>query len=164
MTTDELLRRAAGLWEHQASGPVSFGPPGGVRVVVAPGSEFCPPGWVGVVTLGGSAVVTVPTEALAALLSGALAGAEPGAVADAEVLRRVLPVSRVLGPAALAYLSAADFRPVRPGSGLPPVGQLPPDHPALRGLEQAAGPADSGEAALWEITSPVFVVREGGSV
>ena len=44
------------------------------------------------------------------------------------------------------------------------VEQLSASHPELRRLEKSAGDEDAAEAALGEITSPVFVVREHGQV
>jgi hypothetical protein len=84
------------------------------------------------------------------------------AVVDADAVRGVLPVARVLGPAALAYVSSGEFRPVP--SGVLTVEQLPGGHPDLRQLEKLAGDDDAGEAGLDEITSPAFVVREAGEV
>jgi len=62
----------------------------------------------------------------------------------------------------LAYVSADGFRPVDPG--LLTVERLPGEHQDLRGLEKLAGEEDTGEAGLEEITSPAFVVRQGGHV
>lgn len=73
-----------------------------------------------------------------------------------------LLVARVLGPAALAYLSADGFHSAE-SDGLT-VEQLPRDHPDLRGQEKLADKEDAGEAGLDEITSPAFVVRESGPV
>ncbi|GAA1411908.1 hypothetical protein GCM10009639_63810 [Kitasatospora putterlickiae] len=157
-----LLDRARGLWRDLASVPVVFGEEGEVRVVAAPGSRFCPPGWVGVVLLGGATVVTAPTEADADRVREAVAGVPAADLADASVLARTLPIGRVIGPAALAYVSEAAFRPVAPG-GLS-VERLPAGHPELTALERAAGQADADEAGLDEITSPAFVVRLDGRV
>ncbi|MFJ5123032.1 GNAT family N-acetyltransferase [Kitasatospora sp. NPDC088548] len=162
MSIDPLLVRARGLWEDLASVPVSFSLVGGVSVVVSPASGLCPPGWVGLVVLGGSAIVTAPSEDAAVTVRDALANLPVGAVAGADSVRGVLPVARVLGPAALAYVSEDGFRPVP--TGVPTVEQLSGEHVDLRGLEQVSGDQDAGEAGLWEITSPAFVVREGGQV
>ncbi|GJF32427.1 hypothetical protein KNE206_51270 [Kitasatospora sp. NE20-6] len=162
MSTEPLLVRARGLWEGLAAAPVSFAPVGGVDVVVSPESGMCPAGWVGLVSLGGSAIVTAPGERAAAIVRDALEVLPVAAVTDADAVRGVLPVARVLGPAMLAYLSPDAFRPVRPGAQA--VEQLPGEHPDLRRLEQLAGEEDTGEAGLREITSPAFVLREGGEV
>ncbi|WP_329576056.1 GNAT family N-acetyltransferase [Kitasatospora sp. NBC_01250] len=162
MSMDPLVVRARGLWEELASVPVSFGSAGGVSVGVSPTSRICPAGWVGVVSVGGSAIVTAPGEGAAALVREALAMLPVAAVTQAEAVRGVLPVARVLGPAALAYVSEDRFRPAPSGSLT--VEQLPGEHRELRGLEERAGEEDSREAGLWEITSPAFVVRDAGEV
>ncbi|MFJ7947113.1 GNAT family N-acetyltransferase [Streptomyces sp. NPDC096354] len=162
MSIDPLLVRARGLWEDVASAPISFASDGGVRVVVSPESGMCPAGWVGVVTLGGSAIVTAPNEDAASIVRDALAGLPVEAVAAAGAVRGVLSVARVLGPAALAYVSADGFRPLKPG--VLTVEQLPGEHPDLRSLEKLAGEEDAGETGLEEITSPAFVLRKDGQV
>ncbi|MFJ2897349.1 GNAT family N-acetyltransferase [Streptomyces sp. NPDC087218] len=162
MSKDVLLLRARGLWENLAGVPVSFAPAGGVDVVVSPSSGLCPAGWAGVVALGGSVIVTVPTGDAALIVREALGRLPAGAVVDGARVREALPAAGVLGPAALSYASPEGFRPV--GTGGPVVEQLPSCHPELRRLEQSAGDDDAGEAALDEITSPAFVVREHGRV
>ncbi|MFJ4338524.1 GNAT family N-acetyltransferase [Streptomyces sp. NPDC088915] len=157
MRTAALLTGARLLWEDLAGASVPFPPADGVAVAVSPGSGICPPGWVGVVSLGGAALATAPDEDTAALVRDALTGLPTESLTDADAVRAVLPVTAVLGPAALAYVSREGFRPVV----APPVVELLPGrHPALRNLEEEAGPDDAGEAALDEITSPAFVVRE----
>ncbi|MBP0454195.1 GNAT family N-acetyltransferase [Kitasatospora sp. RG8] len=162
MATDPLMVRARGLWEELASAPVSFAPTGGVSVVVSPQSRLCPAGWVGIAALGDAAIVTAPGEDTARIVRDALAKLPVGAVTDADAVREVLPVARLLGPAALAYAAPDGLRPVPPGA--PAVAQLPGEHPDLRSLEKLAGDEEAGEAGLDEITSPAFVVREGGEV
>jgi hypothetical protein len=162
MSMDPLLAGARGLWEELASVPVSFAPTGGMSVVVSPESRMCPSGWVGVVVLGDAAIVTVPGEDMAETVRDALARLPVGALADAHAVRGVLPVARVLGPAALAYMSDDGFRPAAAG-GLT-VEQVPREHPGLRRLEDVAGAEDAAEAGLDEITSPAFVIREEGEV
>lgn len=162
MSSDPLVVRARGLWEELAVAPVGFPVDGGVRVVVSPESAVCPAGWVGVVRLGGSAIVTAPSEDVAVRVRDAVAGLPVEAVVDAGAVRGVLSVAQVLGPAALAYVSADGFRPVEPGAVV--VGHLPGGHPDLRGLERLAWEEDAGEADLEGITSPAFVVRDGGRV
>ncbi|MFD5143662.1 GNAT family N-acetyltransferase [Streptomyces sp. NPDC058401] len=155
-----LVVRACAVWVELARVPVSFAPPGGVTVVVSPRSGLCPVGWVGVVALGGSAVVTAPSEAAALVVRAALGALPVEAVVDGVSVREVLPVAQVLGPAALAYVSRSGFRPVEAAGALG-VERLSAAHPDVRGLERAAGPEDAGEAALDEMTSPVFAVRDG---
>lgn len=162
MSIDPLLARARGLWEELASVPVSFASTGGVRVVVSPESRMCPSGWVGVVVLGNSAIVTAPSEDTAKTVRDALAKLPVGALAGAHSVRGVLPVARVLGPAALAYVSDNGFRPV--ADRRLTVELVPGEHPDLRELENLAGADDSDEAGLNEITSPAFVIRERGQI
>ncbi|WP_380282821.1 GNAT family N-acetyltransferase [Kitasatospora purpeofusca] len=162
MTKDPLLARARGVWQELASAPVAFGTEGDVRVVASPGSRLGPPGWVGVVVLGGAAVVTAPTQDVADRIRAAVAGLPAAGLSDPGPIAKALPVGRVLGPAALAYVSGAGFRPVA-ADGLS-VEQLPGGHPELTDLERAAGAEDAGEAGLDEITSPAFAVRVDGRI
>ncbi|MER6026951.1 GNAT family N-acetyltransferase [Streptomyces sp. NPDC001851] len=162
MSMDVLVVRARGLWADLAQVPVSFAPPGGVNVVVSPRSGLCPVGWVGVVALGGSAIVTAPSDSAAVIVRDALGRLPVEAVVDSALVREALPVARVLGPAALSYVSPAGFRPVEAGALT--VERLSAAHPDVRILERVAGHEDAGEAALDEITSPAFVVREHGQV
>lgn len=162
MSIDPLLARARGLWEELASVPVTFTPAGGVNVVVSPQSRMCPSECVGVVVLGGSAIVTVPNDGTAAMVREAFTSLSVEAVADVKAVGAVLPVAGVLGPATLSYVAEGDFRPAPPGPVA--VGQLPAGHPDLRELAKLAGGRDAGEAGLDEIDSPVFVVRADGEV
>ncbi|MEU1622192.1 GNAT family N-acetyltransferase [Streptomyces sp. NPDC005722] len=162
MSMDALVVRARELWEDLAQVPVSFAPTGCVNVVVSPRSGLCPEGWVGVVALGGSAIVTAPSDNAAVIVRDALGKLPLEAVVDIAAVREVLPVARVLGPAALSYASPASFRLAEAGALT--VEQLPAVHPDLRILEQVAGHEDADEAALDEITSPTFVVREHNQV
>ncbi|MEV7569966.1 GNAT family N-acetyltransferase [Streptomyces tanashiensis] len=161
MSTHPLLLEAHRLWEELAHAPGSFPTAGGTRVIVSPESRLCPPGWVGVVALGRSALVTVETESTAATVRSALAGLPAEALVDAAAVREVLPVAGVLGPATLSYASPEGFRPV---TGASAAERLPGGHPALRALEAAAGQDDSAEASLDDITSPAFVIHEHGRV
>ncbi|MGW6393861.1 GNAT family N-acetyltransferase [Streptomyces sp. NPDC055103] len=154
------LAAARRLWEDMAGVSASFPSAGAMNVVVSPDSGLCPMGWAGIVALGGAALVTVPDERAAAAVRGALRGLPVAAVVDAAAVGDVLPVTRVLGPAALAYVSPEGFRPA--GGASPAVERLDGHHRAVRALERTAGPEDAAEAALDEITSPVFVVREHG--
>lgn len=162
MPVDPLLARARALWEGLAAAPVSFAPRGGVSVVASTGSSLCPAGWVGVVSLGGAAVVTTPTKRSAALVRDGLAALSMEEVTDTDAVRRVLPVALVLGPAALSYASPDTFRSASPDALA--VERLPGDHLDLRRLEERTGEEGAEEAALSDITSPAFVVRAGGAV
>lgn len=162
MSIDPVPADVRGLWEELAHVPVSFDPAGGARTVVSPESRMCPPGWVGVVVLGGSAIVTAPSDAAAAAVGKAFSSLPVEALADAEAVGSVLSIAKVLGPAKLAYLAEEDFRPAPSGPLV--VDQVPAGSSELRGLEKAAGDEDAGEAGMGEITSPGFVVRIGGEV
>ncbi|WP_443055054.1 GNAT family N-acetyltransferase [Streptomyces sp. NBC_00691] len=170
MTLDPLLLRARGLWETLAGAPVSFassGGPAGPDVVVSPASALCPGSWAGIVVLGDAAIATAPTEDVARVLRTAFSPLLPASLTRPETVRAALPVpvADVLGPATLAYLSGADFRPARAddcASGR--VDSLGCDHPDFQGLLRSADPEDVAESGMEEITSPAFVVREGTDV
>jgi GNAT superfamily N-acetyltransferase len=161
MPIDPVLAHARGLWEELARVPVSFDPAGSVAVVVSPESWMCPPGWVGVVLLDGSAIVAAPNRAAAAQIEAAFSGLAVEALVDTETVGALLPVADVLGPATLGYLGEHDFRPAQVELQ---VEELAVGDPELRRLEKSAGEDDAGEAGLDEITSPVFVIRTNGQV
>lgn len=116
---DPLVIRAREVWEDLARVPVAFVPPGGVDVVVSPRSGLCPGGWVGVVTLGGSAIVTAPTDAVRGghgrVVAAAGYRAWPGRAAHVGVLTapeaRGRGLARVTGSAAVAHALAAGLLP-----------------------------------------------------
>jgi GNAT superfamily N-acetyltransferase len=135
---------------------VEFPLGGGVEVVVSAGSRICPPGWSGVVVIGDAGIATVPQDSLIQVLSKVLAGLPLPAVTDADQLRTRLPIRDVLGPATLAYLDAAHFRPVE---GRTAVEELPPDGGDLAALLASVNAADAEESGLGEITSKAFAVR-----
>ncbi|MEU2079814.1 GNAT family N-acetyltransferase [Streptomyces sp. NPDC013489] len=180
MTGRALLIRARGLWETLADAPVSFtspseptGPAGateasgptsptGPTVVVSPTSALCPPSWAGIVVLGGAAIATAPTESAAQVLRRALASVPVASLTRPEIVEAVLPVADVLGPATLAYLSSAEFRPASHPQGA--VETLTSADPYVQGLLRSAEPGDLAESGMEEITSPAFVVRAGTDV
>ncbi|MET9655444.1 GNAT family N-acetyltransferase [Streptomyces sp. NPDC006510] len=162
MSNDSLLIRVQGLWQELASSAASFGAAGEVGVVASPGSRICPPGWVGIVLLGGAVIVTAPSEKSAARIRQAVAELPAAKLTDPEAVGKVLPIGEVLGPAALAYAVADGFRPA--ASAELRVEELPAGHADLEALEQVAGVEDAGEASLAEITSPAFVLRVDGEV
>jgi len=144
------------MWADLAGGPVEFPLNGGVEVVVSAGSRICPPGWGGVVVVGDAGIATVPHDSLIQVLSEALADLPLPAVTDADQLRTRLPIRNVLGPATLAYLDGADFRPVE---GRTVVEELPPEHGDLAALLASVNAEDAEESGLSEITSQAFAVR-----
>lgn len=164
-TQAALTARARDLWEFLAvagagaAGEARFAP--AVRVVVSPGSALCPPGWAGVVVLGDAALVTAPDPGTARLIEQGLGGLPTASLTDAYVLRNRLPVAEILGPASLAYLDAAEFRP-QPGAAA--VTPLDLDDLAFRQFVLAADPEEAEESGVREITTPAFAVREHGQV
>ncbi|WP_433405823.1 GNAT family N-acetyltransferase [Streptomyces sp. CA-146814] len=159
MSIDATVDRARALWQELAAAPdAAFGTPG---VCVSPGSSLAPQSWVGVVTIGDTALITAPTDRAADSVRTALNGLPTTRLTDPATLTALLPVSDTLGPAALAYLTPEDLRP--PEATTAPTGRLAPGHAEVRALSQEAGEADAGESGLEEITSPVFVVRDGGA-
>jgi RimJ/RimL family protein N-acetyltransferase len=163
-----LTVRAKELWEFLgaggaagagADGAAGFAP--AVRVAVSPGSLICPPGWAGIVVLGDEALATAPDPGTARLVEQALGGLPAASLTDAYILRTRLPVAAILGPASLAYLEPADFRP-RPGDAV--ITPLSLDDPDFRRFALAADPADLEESGIQEITTPAFAVREHDEV
>jgi len=159
MSIDATAGRARALWQELAAAPdAAFGTPG---VCVAPDSTLAPPSWVGVVTIGEMALITAPTAPAADSVGTALTGLPADRLTDPATATALLPVSDTLGPAVLAYLAPDALRP--PGPTGTPAERLTPGDAALRALSEEAGEADAGESGLEEITSPVFVVRDGGA-
>lgn len=144
-----LLSSVEALWQESAGVAIDFRP-GEVTVVVTTGSQWCPPGWSGLVRLGTATAVTVPD------------------VAAAERVRRVASrfgrldrdalqedgVTAFLGPARLDYLDRSAFRPV---DGVE-VEQVDKNDPGVAALLAATGD-DAHESGIAGITSPAFVVR-----
>ena len=141
-----LLDDARQLWTTLAGATVTF-EGGALHVVVSPGSLLCPPGWVGVVSLGGAAIATAPDERQADRLRQTWT--------DFDAFVNAVTAVDVLGPATLAYLSADGFRPV--GRAVDTGGDL-------GALFEAAGAADVDESGLADITSAAFTVSDGGVV
>jgi hypothetical protein len=174
--------RARGLWELLAGSGEPFPSDGRALVTVAPDSLLCPPGWVGVVELDGSALVSVPDEATAER-ARPLTRLDPGQRTDLAAVGAVLPVLDALGPARLAYLDAASLTTVelrttpRPDpvglapaptsegpAGLDEVETRDVGDPDVRDLLTRVDPLDSDESGVAELTSPAFVVRRDGVV
>ncbi|MFI0877690.1 GNAT family N-acetyltransferase [Streptomyces parvus] len=163
MSMDPLVSRARALWQELAAEPgAAFGTPGRPAVLVAPGSALAPPSWVGVVTVGDGALITAPTDRAANSVRSGLTGLTAAALTDPDTVARLLPVADTLGPALLGYLAPDALRPV--GRTAAPTTCLSPEHASLRALLAEAGPSDAGESGLADVTSPVFVVRDGTEV
>ena len=154
-----LIARVRGLWEHLAGTGARFGP--AISVAVAGRSHVCPPGWAGIVVIGDTALATAPDHETARRVEQALGGLPATSLTGAEGLARRLPVAEILGPATLAYLDPADFRP-QPHDAV--TGPLDLDDPGLRQFLMAVSTDDLEESALGEITSPAFAVREGSQL
>ena len=155
----ELTAMARQLWEFLAGTADGFTP--AISVTVSPQSSLCPPGWVGMVVLGDAALATAPDDHTARLAEQALTDVPAASLTDTDLLRSRLPVAEILGPAALAYLDSAEFRP-QPGDAVTTPVDL--DHPAFREFLLAASPDDLGESGMQEITTPAFAVSEHGQV
>ncbi|MYS83889.1 GNAT family N-acetyltransferase [Embleya scabrispora] len=162
MDGDLLLGRARELWVEAAGAAVAFPAPGEVDVVVSPGSQLCPPGWAGVVLLGGAGIATAPDAREAELLAGAVRKSAPaGEPVAADRLLEALAVVDVLGPASLLYLDRAAFLP---HEGAAVVEEVACDGAEMAVLLDRVGAADADESGLSDVTSPVFVVRAGAGV
>lgn len=147
------------MWEGLADARGSFGD--GVRVVVAPASLVCPPGFVGIVTIGDGALVAAPDETLAGALRIHLAGREIGELTEPALFADGFVVDTVLGPARLAYASTDTFRPAHePGRGTQPPEPLAGDDPDMAFLRSGVDPEEAGESGIDGITSPAFVERD----
>ena len=153
-----LIARARDVWEHLAGTAAGFA--AAVSVTASPGSRLCPPGWAGIVVIGGAALATAPDHDTARLVEQALSDVPPASLAGAGVLAGLLQVGEALGPAALAYLDPADFRPCSGAATAP----LELGHLGLREFLQAANADDLEESGMLEITTPAFAVREHGQV
>ena len=154
-----LTARARELWEHLAGAAARFTP--ALSVTVSPRSYLCPPGWAGIVVLGGAALATAPDHDTARVVGQALSGLPAASLTDTGVLAGRLPAAEILGPAALAYLDPAEFRP-QPGDAL--TAQVRLDQPGFRRFLLAADPGDVAESGISEISTPAFTVREHGQV
>ena len=146
-----LIAAARELWEHLAGTAAGFAP--AISVAVAPRSSLCPRGWAGIVVIGNAVLATAPDHGTALLVEQALSDLPAAWLTGAEVLRRRLRIAEIRGPAALAYLDPADFRP-QPGAGV--AGPLDLDHPGLQRFLMAADADDVEESGMQQITSPAF--------
>lgn len=159
MATDPLLRSVRRAWVELAAAPVAF-TDSAVSVAISPRSSLCPPGWVGIVVLGGAAIVTAPDRGAAQIVERAVAALPRSALAALTVVLDRLPLAEVLGPAALAYCDRVCFRP----TGTRGVDIVPADHVYLEALLAGTPEADTQESGIAEITSPAFVLQAGSAV
>jgi len=154
-----LIARARELWQSLAGTGAEFTP--ALRVTVSPLSRLCPPGWAGIVVIGDAVIATAPDRVTAQHVEQALGGLAVASLTDLAVLSGRLHIAEIRGPATLAYLDPADFRP-QPAAALARPMDL--GEPAFRRFLSGASPADIEESGLGEITSPAFAVREHGDV
>ncbi|WP_199421819.1 GNAT family N-acetyltransferase [Actinotalea solisilvae] len=148
-----LVAAARTRWAHLAGPDVTF-PDDGARVVVAPASRLCPPGWFGVVRVGGATLVSVPDDATAAAVVPLLA-LDGDDLTDPDAVGAVLRLDAVLGPARLAYLDPAASLPSAPACEAVAV-----DDPRVTAL-LATDPDGTDESGLEDAGSPLFVARDG---
>ena len=154
-----LTASARELWEYLAGDGARFAP--AVSVAVSSRPYLGPPGWAGLVVLDGTVLATAPDQDTVRIVEQALDGLPVASLADTGVLASRLPGAEILGPAALAYLDPAEFRP-QPGDAVIVPTDL--DHPGFRQFLLAAGTDDAGESGIGEITTPAFAIREGDQV
>lgn len=158
-----LVARVRGAWIELAGPGAEFpdapdAPVAHVPVAqVLPDARLAPPGWVGVVSVGGRLLVAAPDAAVADRFAAALAA---HGTADPLVLARHLPPQDVLGPAALAY--AEEPPTLRRAAVAVRVEEADREE----GVDLAArvDPAEAEEAGLDGVTSALQVVRDGGRV
>ncbi|MEV0269658.1 GNAT family N-acetyltransferase [Hamadaea sp. NPDC050747] len=137
----DVVARARQLWEVLADRPGSF-PGSGAAVVVAPASKLCPPGWCGTVTIGGATLVTCPDEWSAEQMRGAVPWEELAAA--------------TLGPAHLAYLDPARFRPAGAADAVV--------KDELRQLLSVVDEEEADECGLEEIDSLAYMLERKGEI
>lgn len=152
-----VTARARILWETMAGAPVEFAAV--VKVATSAGSHLCPPGWTGIVVIDGAAIAVAPDPGAAREVQRALHGLPAASLTDAGLLSARLRILQVLGPAALAYLDPADFRPQ---DGSARTDALDPSDPELEEFLAAEHPAEVDESGVREISSAAFAVRERG--
>jgi hypothetical protein len=155
MLDTALTARARIVWEGLAAVPVEFAP--GISVAVSPASLLCPAGWAGLVVISGEVIATAPDLRAARLIEHALKAIPVESVTDDRVLHGKLRLAEILGPASLAYLEAADFRPQH---GVAEIQVLDSTDTALRRFLNHADAGDLGESGMQQISSPAFAIRE----
>lgn len=153
MTSGELVLAARALWGGLAGSRWSGD---GVHVLVAPGSRLCPEGFVGVVTVGAGALVTVPDGSALDPVRAVAATTPVARLSDPAAWQDLAP-DVLLGPARLAYARPGD---VTDEAG-PPVERVDPDDPGVLALLAAVPADEADESGVDGVTSPVAVERDG---
>jgi RimJ/RimL family protein N-acetyltransferase len=154
-----LTARSRAMWESLAGSRAGFGPV--LRVAVSPDSRLCPPGWVGIVVIADAVIASAPTPDIAYAVQQAVGDLPSASLTNPTVLSRRLTLLDMRGPASLAYLDPAEFRPYHLPSDVEQL--LPHDHD-LGQLVAASSTEDVAESGITEITSPAFAVREHGMI
>jgi RimJ/RimL family protein N-acetyltransferase len=154
----ELTARARELWEYLA-GSAGFTP--SLTSAVSPQSYLCPPGWVGIVVLGDAVLATAPDPETARFVEQGLSDLPAASLTDTAALSKRLPLTEILGPAALAYLDQAEFRPQLGEVSATPVSL---DHPKFRHFVLTTDSYELAESGIQEISTPAFAVLEQGQV
>jgi hypothetical protein len=116
---------------------------------------------VGIVVLADAVIATAPTPGIAHTVQHALETLPATSLTDPAVLSTRLQLLDLLGPACLAYLDPAEFRP---HYGQVAVEQLLPHDDDLRQLVGSSSTDDVEESGITQITSPAFAVREHGAI
>jgi GNAT superfamily N-acetyltransferase len=157
VASGERVRR---VWRELTGAAAGFRGAGWV-VAAGPGDQ----GRIVVVRLGDAGAVSAPAElapAVREVVAGSLEDLTgPGAVV--ELLRTVVPVAGVRGPAVLAYADAGCCTPYE-GAGVAEVATLRAGDAGVVGLAAACGSDDADESSITEMTSPVSVIRADGRV
>jgi hypothetical protein len=108
VTEDPLLERAQLLWADLSGVACRDS---AICVAVSARSLLCPPGWVGIVSLGCAVIAIAPDDDTAEIVQRALGDLSSTAMTDPAVVSDRSPVTEILGPATLAYCDMAGFRP-----------------------------------------------------
>ena len=148
MYPSTLTARSRAMWESLTGAPAGFGPV--LDVAVSPKSRLGPPGWVGIVVIADAVIATAPAPGMVYAVQEALGMLHPVSLTDPAVLSTRLAIVDMLGPACLAYLDPAEFRPHH---GTLAVEQLLPHDGDLRQLVAVSSAEDVAESGIAEIMS-----------
>jgi GNAT superfamily N-acetyltransferase len=150
----ERVRR---VWRELTGAAAGFRGAGWV-VAAAPGDERR----ILVVRLQDAGVVSAPAELVPAVRE--VVGGAPADLTDPEALvdlvRAVVPVAGVRGPAVLAYADAGCFKP----HAAAVVATVGAGDAGVVGLAAASRGDDAEESSITGMTSAVSVIRAGGRV
>jgi hypothetical protein len=153
-----LISAARSLWSGLAGDRLRFGD--GVTVVLEPRSQLCPEGFVGVVSIGDGVLATVPAPGLAAPVAAVLESVPIGGATMVSTFEAAFDVGALLGPAALAYVDAAAFRPVVLRQGWR-IERVAPDSARFTAFLAGSPSDEADESGLADATSAVALVLDG---